>query len=100
MVLGAGFWRRIVLIIGPLQKTALVIAIILPFISGMKELSLVVMLVTPGTELLTTQSLRFLDFGYTQLANATILIIGIVVMVSVLLLNRITKTNLAAGLGG
>jgi len=50
--------------------------------------------------LLTTQSIRFLDFGYTQLANATILIIGVVVMISVLFLNRVTKTNLASGLGG
>jgi iron(III) transport system permease protein len=100
MVLGAGFWRRIKTIIAPLQKSALIIAIILPFITGMKELSLVVMLVTPGTELLTTQSIRFLDFGYTQLANATILIIGVVVMISVLILNRVTKTNLASGLGG
>lgn len=100
MVLGAGFFRRIFTIIGPLQKTALVTAIILPFISGMKELSLVIMLVTPGTEMLTTQSLRFLDYGHTQLANATILIIGLVVMLLVLLLQRITKTNLAGGLGG
>ena len=100
MVLGAGFWRRTVSILAPLQKSALVVAIILPFITGMKELSLVVMLVTPGTELLTTQSIRFLDFGYTQLANATILIIGVVVMISVLILNRVTKTNLATGLGG
>jgi iron(III) transport system permease protein len=66
----------------------------------MKELSLVVMLVTPGTEMLTTQSLRFLDYGFTQLANATILIIGLVVMLLVLLLQRITKSNLAGGLGG
>ena len=76
MVLGAGFWRRIFSILAPLQKSALVV------------------------ELLTTQSIRFLDFGYTQLANATILIIGVVVMISVLFLNRVTKTNLASGLGG
>lgn len=100
MVLGAGFISRMFRIMGPLQRTALVTAIILPFISGMKELSLVVMLVTPGTEMLTTQSLRFLDYGFTQLANATILIIGLVVMLMVLLLQRITKSNLAGGLGG
>ena len=58
------------------------------------------MLVTPGTELLTTQSLRFLDYGHTQLANATILIIGTVVMLLVLLLQKITRSNLAGGLGG
>ncbi|OAM77614.1 ABC transporter permease [Devosia elaeis] len=100
MVLGAGFFARITRILGPLQKTALVTAIILPFISGMKELSLVVMLVTPGTELLTTQSLRFLDYGHTQLANATILIIGVVVMLLVLLMQKVTKSSLAGGLGG
>ncbi|MDR1827654.1 MAG: iron ABC transporter permease [Methylobacteriaceae bacterium] len=100
MVLGAGFVQRIAKILAPLQKTALVTAIILPFISGMKELSLVIMLVTPGTELLTTQSLRFLDYGFTQLANATILIIGLVVMVLVLALQRLTRSNLASGLGG
>jgi iron(III) transport system permease protein len=61
----------------PLQKSALLTAIVLPFISGMKELSLVVMLVTPGTETLTTQSLRFLDTGSPHLANVTILIIGL-----------------------
>lgn len=100
MVLGAGFRARVLRILAPLQKTALVTAIILPFISGMKELSLVVMLVTPGTELLTTQSLRFLDYGHTQLANATILIIGAVVMLMVLVLQRVTGSNLAGGLGG
>ena len=99
-VLGAGYWRRLMRIMLPLQKSALLTAIVLPFISGMKELSLVVMLVTPGTETLTTQSLRFLDTGSPHLANATILIIGLVVMLAVLLVQRITKVNIANGLGG
>ncbi|HEY3407959.1 MAG TPA: ABC transporter permease subunit, partial [Propionicimonas sp.] len=76
-VLGAGWARRVWSIMLPLQKSALLTAIVLPFISGMKELSLVVMLVTPGTETLTTQSLRFLDTGSPHLANVTILIIGL-----------------------
>ena len=99
-VIGAGYWRRLLRIMLPLQKSALLTAIVLPFISGMKELSLVVMLVTPGTETLTTQSLRFLDTGSPHLANATILIIGLVVMLAVLLVQRITKVNIANGLGG
>ncbi|MFT3889706.1 MAG: iron ABC transporter permease [Arachnia sp.] len=99
-VLGAGYWTRLFRIMVPLQKSALLTAIILPFISGMKELSLVVMLVTPGTETLTTQSLRFLDMGSPHLANATILIIGLVVMVAVLVVQRLTKVNIANGLGG
>lgn len=99
-VLGAGYWRRLLRIMLPLQKSALLTAIVLPFISGMKELSLVVMLVTPGTETLTTQSLRFLDTGSPHLANATILIIGLVVMLAVLVVQRLTKVNIANGLGG
>ena len=99
-VLGAGYWTRLFRVMAPLQKSALLTAIILPFISGMKELSLVVMLVTPGTETLTTQSLRFLDMGSPHLANATILIIGLVVMVAVLIVQRLTKVNIANGLGG
>lgn len=99
-VLGAGYWRRLGRIMLPLQKAALLTAIVLPFISGMKELSLVVMLVTPGTETLTTQSLRFLDMGSPHLANATILIVGLVVMVAVLLVQRLAKINIANGLGG
>jgi iron(III) transport system permease protein len=99
-VLGAGYWKRLGGIMLPLQKGALLTAIVLPFISGMKELSLVVMLVTPGTETLTTQSLRFLDNGAPHLANATILIIGLVVMAAVFLVQRITKVNIANGLGG
>lgn len=99
-VLGAGYWRRLGQIMLPLQKSALLTAIVLPFISGMKELSLVVMLVTPGTETLTTQSLRFLDMGSPHLANATILIIGLVVMIAVLIVQRLTKVNIANGLGG
>lgn len=99
-VLGAGYWRRLGAIMLPLQKSALVTAIVLPFISGMKELSLVVMLVTPGTETLTTQSLRFLDFGSPQLANATILIVGLVVMVVVALAQKLFHVDIATGLGG
>ena len=99
-VLGAGYWRRLGSIMLPLQKSALLTGIVLPFISGMKELSLVVMLVTPGTETLTTQSLRFLDQGSPHLANATILIVGLVVMFTVLLIQRLTRINIANGLGG
>lgn len=99
-VLGAGFWRRLLTIVLPLQRGALVTALVLPFISGMKELSLVVMLVTPGTETLTTQSLRFLDQGSPHLANASILIIGLIVMVTVFVIQRVTRVNIANGIGG
>jgi len=72
----------------------------LPFITGMKELSLVIMLATPGTELLTTQTLRYIQYGYSQLANGTVLIIVAIVITLTFLAERLTGSNLASGLEG
>lgn len=72
----------------------------LPFISGLKELSIVVMLTTTGTELLTTLSIGLVDYGYTQLANAVVLVIALVSFTMTYLTQRLTKSSLASGLGG
>jgi iron(III) transport system permease protein len=84
----------------PIQKHALVAGIVLPFISGMKEQSLVIMLATPGTEVLTTQVLRFVDYGYSQLANAVVLAIVGLVFAFTFLLEKVTGSNLASGVSG
>ncbi len=96
-VCGAGWLRRMGRIVLPLQKHALLTGVLLPLISGMKEQSLVIMLATPGTELMTTQILRFIDYGYTQLANATVVgIVGIIFILTVSM-ERLTGANLATG---
>lgn len=66
----------------------------------MKELSLVVMLATPGTELLTTQVLRYMDYNYNQMANAVNLVLIFIVVVLTYTVQRATGSNLARGLGG
>jgi iron(III) transport system permease protein len=45
----------------PIQKRSLFSGILLAFIQGMKELSLVIMLAVPGLEVLTTLSIRYTD---------------------------------------
>ena len=50
--------------------TWLMTGILLPFISGIKGLSLFVMLAVPSTDVLTTFSMRLVDYHYTQAANA------------------------------
>jgi iron(III) transport system permease protein len=99
-VCGAGWLRRLARIVVPIQKHALVAGIVLPFISGMKEQSLVIMLATPGTEVLTTQVLRYVDYGYSQLANAVVLAIVGIVFAFTFLLEKVTGSNLASGVGG
>jgi iron(III) transport system permease protein len=100
MLVGAPWYQRLGRIVIPIQKGTLIMGILLPFISGMKELSLIVMLATPGTEMLTTQVLRYLDYNYTQLANGVNLIIIFIVVVLTYVVQRLTGSSLAKGLGG
>ncbi|MFB9682239.1 ABC transporter permease [Streptosporangium vulgare] len=99
-IAGASWWQRMRLIIFPIQKGALVTGVVLPFISGLKELSIVIMLTTTGTQLLTTLSIGLVDYGYTQLANAVVLMIALVSFTMTYLTQRLTKSSLASGLGG
>lgn len=95
---GARWWRRMVRIVVPIQKGALVTGIVLPFISGLKELSLVIMLAKPGTELLATLSVRLVDYGYQQLANGSVLILALLAFVATYFAQRLVGGNLASGL--
>lgn len=100
MISGARWRVRLTRIILPMQKSALATAILLPFISGMKELSLVIMLATPGTELLTTQVLRYLGYNYDQLANGLVVIIVLLIFVITYGAQKLTGSKLAKGLQG
>jgi iron(III) transport system permease protein len=98
-VAGAGWLRRMMLIVVPIQKGSLTTGILLPFISGIKGLSLFVVLAVPSTDVLTTYSLRLVDYNYTQAANAVVLIIAALAYFGSLLGQKLTRTNLAEGLG-
>ncbi|MGV1820248.1 ABC transporter permease [Agrobacterium sp. CG160-95] len=98
-IAGAGWFRRIVSIVIPIQKGSLVTGVLLPFISGIKGLSLFVILAVPSTDVLTTYSLRLVDYHYTQAANAVVLIIAGIAYFGTLLAQKLTRTNLAEGLG-
>ena len=98
-IAGAGWFRRMISIVIPIQKGSLVTGVLLPFISGIKGLSLFVILAVPSTDVLTTYSLRLVDYHYTQAANAVVLIIAGIAYFGTLLAQKLTRTNLAEGLG-
>lgn len=98
-IAGAGWLRRMIAIVIPIQKGALTAGVLLPFISGIRGLSLFVVLAVPSTDVLTTYSLRLVDYHYTQAANAVVLIIAAIAYSGALLGQKLTKTNLAEGLG-
>ncbi len=99
-IAGAGWWRRAASIVLPIHRGSLVSGILLPFISGIKGLSLVILLAVPGTDLLTTYAVRLVDYGYTQAANAVAIMICVIAFVGTWIVQKIGRSNLADGIGG
>lgn len=97
---GASWWKRMSRIIFPLQKSSFFSGLLLPFISAMRELSLVVLLVTPGTQLATTITLNFTDRGWYPYTNAVMVLIVFVILFSTYISRKLMKTDLAKGIGG
>ena len=99
MILGARWVRRFWFIVMPIQSRAIFAGMLLAFIQGMKELSLVIMLSVPGREVLTILSIRYIDNALLQMSNGVILIIVAVTFIMTLIAQRLSGTNFARGLG-
>ncbi len=97
-IAGASWRQRITKIIIPIQAGPLVTGILLPFISGIKGVSLFIILAVPATDVLTTYSLRLIDYNYDQAANAVVLMIALIAWSGTLLIQKISGTGLAQGL--
>lgn len=99
-IAGAGWFKRMFKIVLPIQKSSLASGVLLPFISGIKGLSLVVLLAVPGTDLLTTYSIRLVDYGLTHASNAVVLMLCALAFFGTLAVQKLTRTSLAEGMGG
>lgn len=97
-IAGAGWFARLRRIVIPIQAAPLATGILLPFISGIKGVSLFVILATPATDVLTTWSLRLIDYNYQQAANAVVLMIALISWAGTVMIQKITGTGLADGL--
>ncbi|MDR7436655.1 MAG: iron ABC transporter permease [Armatimonadota bacterium] len=96
---GAGWverWRRVML---PVGRGALVAGSVLPLLSGLRELSLVVMLAKPGLDVLTTFAIRLSDYGYVQLRDGAVLVTVIVSLLATWLVQRTIGGGLSVGRG-
>ncbi len=100
IMFGARWTKRMGRIIFPLQKSAFFSGLLLPFISAMRELSLVVLLVTPRTQTATAITMRFTDRGWYPYTNAIMLLIVVTILVTTFISRKLMKTDLAKGLGG
>ncbi|MGP1522523.1 MAG: ABC transporter permease [Treponema sp.] len=100
LIQGVGWWKRMVRIIFPIQRTSFLAGYLLPFISCMRELSLFILLVTPANRVLTTMLFQYNEKGWNQYANAINLLIIIVVLFFNFVINKLTGASIDKGIGG
>jgi iron(III) transport system permease protein len=98
-VAGANAWRRFTSIIFPLTASGFMSGFLLTFITTMRELSLVILLVTPKTQLLSSQTMYYTENGDGQMANIVILILITIVVIGNFVIGRFRGSSLKKGLG-
>lgn len=86
---GAGFLRRFGRIVTPLARTGFLSAVLLTFIGTMRVLDVIVLMVTPQTQTLTSLIFRYQNQGFVQHAYALMLIIAAVTLTGNLLIRRL-----------
>jgi len=97
---GANFIKRFRKIILPLAKNGFISGFMLIFTSVIKELDLIIMLVTPST-----MTLSYLAYSYTcddksPYASAVSVVLFVIVLVIYALIKIFGNADLASGLGG
>jgi iron(III) transport system permease protein len=98
-VAGANAWQRFTRIIFPLTSTGFVSGFLLTFITTMRELSLIILLVTPTTAVLASMTMRYSENGNEQQANAVILLLITLVLIGNFIISRVRGGSLKKGLG-
>ena len=100
MVAGASVWQRFRRIIFPLTTSGFMSGFLLTFITTMRELSLIILLVTPATQLLASQTMQYTENGDGQEANAVIIILIAIVVTGNFIIGRFSRgSSLQKGLG-
>lgn len=84
-------FRRIIL---PLSIRGALAGFILVFITVMRELSLIILLVTPETRTLTTMTFRYQEQGYTQFSSAISVLIVLIVVAGELISRKMGKKSI------
>jgi iron(III) transport system permease protein len=99
LVAGAGVWKRWQRIIFPLTRSGFISGFLLTFITTMRELSLIILLVTRETELLASQTMWYVENNLDQMANIVIILLVLITVSGNAIIGRFGKGSLQKGLG-
>jgi iron(III) transport system permease protein len=98
-VAGASVWQRFRRVIFPLTISGFVSGFLLTFITTMRELSLIILLVTRDTQLLASLTMKYVEAGRDQMGNIVILILVAITIFGNALIGRFSGGSLKKGLG-
>jgi iron(III) transport system permease protein len=99
-VAGANVWQRFRRIIFPLTTSGFVSGFLLTFITTMRELSLIILLVTRDTQLLASLTMKYVEAGRDQMGNIIVLILVLITITGNAIIGRFSGGSLKKGLGG
>ena len=100
LIVGVPWYKRMLRIIFPIQKSSFLSGYLLPMVSCMRELSLFVLLVPTSNTLLTTMLMQYSEKGWAQFGNAINLLIIVVVLLVNFAVNKLTGASIDKGVGG
>ncbi len=98
VIQGIPWYKRMLRIIIPIQKTSIVSGYLLPFMTCLRELSLFLVLCTQGFILSTTLD-YFDEMGLYAFSSGINLILIVTILISNALVNKITGASLDEGIG-
>jgi iron(III) transport system permease protein len=98
----AGWWTRFRRIVMPLASNGIVAGMMVSFVGLMRELTLIILLITPSSQVLMTLGLRYADQGFAQLSAALVVLIALLtiggeMMIWALGQNRLTRRSHNSG---
>ena len=100
LIVGVPWYKRMLRVIFPIQKSSFLSGYLLPMVSCMRELSLFVLLVPTSNTLLTTMLMQYSEKGWAQFGNAINLLIIVVVLLVNFAVNKLTGASIDKGVGG
>ena len=97
---GAGFFKRFVRIVFPLSKGGFISGFMLIFVSIMKELDLIVLLMTPKTSTLPYLAFQYQENNSPHASNCVAIVMFSIVFIVYALANIFGDADLASSMGG
>lgn len=94
-VQGIGWWKRMVQIIIPMSRSGLVAGMLLTFITAMRELSLIILILTPSTMVMTGLIFGYQSEDQSQHAGAVTLILVLIIIGANMVVRRFFGDSLS-----